>query len=108
MKKNNSGPDNVQPKNIKNTPQKDDSTPKNLPPKEDMPLNQGKENKKTRSSGLKTDQQQSECNDPLSKQVLGRIPDEYHGDDDKVIPEQGLGRIPDEDREEVEEKSKNI
>jgi hypothetical protein len=72
-------------------PQKDNSTPKNLPPKEDMPLNHEKEDKKQNppSPHKKPYQQESQ------------------GIDQNVIPEH-TGRIPDERREEVEEKSKNI
>ena len=104
MTKKNPEADNNQPKNKKKMPEKDNLTPKNLPPKEDMPLNQGKENKNQTPSSRrnKPGQQQSECKDP--KQVLGRIPDEYDGNDENVVPEQGLGRIPDEYKEDVEEK----
>ena len=112
MKKKNPGTDSNQPREKKKIPQKDGSAPENQPSREDMLLTREKENKKQNPPTLqnKAHRQQSECNDvnAVPKQVLGRIPGENQGNDENVIPEQGLGRIPDEDREEVEEKSKNI
>ena len=112
MKKKNPGADNNQPQEKKKIPQKDGSALENLPSREDTLLNREKENKKQNppTPQNKGHQQQSECNDlnAVSRQILGRIPGENQGNDENVIPEQGLGRIPDEEREEVEEKSKNI
>ncbi len=47
MKKKNPGADSHQTKNKKNMPQKGNSTPENLSPKEEMPLNHENEHKKT-------------------------------------------------------------